>query len=133
MHASTTSHHIERYNVSYSFLRTITSLKEEEEIEQCVANINVSPLFSSFSETDTSSLYLLVVNARFDISKIDHHIILTDYHHNSHPRCHYLPLSLKLSFYLLFHVIHIRAISSVSKVDDTRINRIKYFTFKILI
>lgn len=64
---------------------------------------HASPLssFSSNIDIDVSSLYLLfllIIDVRIDIGKADHHIVLANYRHNSHPRCYRLSPPLKLSF-----------------------------------
>lgn len=102
---------------SFSFLSTIALLEEENE-EQCNANVDTSPPSSFSFDVDADAyisslclLFLLIVDVRIDIDKVDHCIVLTDYHHNSHPRCHRPSVSLKLSFYLSFSCHHTYAIT----------------------
>ncbi|CAL9063668.1 unnamed protein product [Musa banksii] len=72
--------------------------------EWCDVDIDASPLSSFFSDIDTnvSSLFLLIIDVRIDIGKVDHRIVLANHHHNSHPRCYHLSPPLKLSFCLSF-------------------------------
>ncbi|RRT58611.1 hypothetical protein B296_00017602 [Ensete ventricosum] len=58
--------------------------------EWCDTDANASPLssFSSDVKVDVSLLYLiflLVVDVRTDIDKVDHYVVVANHHHNSHP------------------------------------------------
>ncbi|RWW21744.1 hypothetical protein GW17_00014092 [Ensete ventricosum] len=58
--------------------------------EWCDTDAKASPLssFSSDVKVDVSLLYLiflLAVDVRTDIDKVDHYVVVVNHHHNSHP------------------------------------------------
>lgn len=72
--------------------------KEEEDEEQ--HNIDV----------DASLLYLLVIDVRSDINKINHYVVVINHYHNSCSRRQRLLPPLKLFVCLSFYVIYIRVV-----------------------
>lgn len=90
--------------------------------------------FSSFNVNASISslclIFFLVIDVRIDIDKANHHVVHIVHHHNSHPRCHHLPVQqspmtssfitiieiifLFIIFILFIHVLYLSSINLIT-------------------
>lgn len=94
--------------------------KEDEEVERWGTDADASPPSSFSSDTDAyaSSLFLLITDVEIDTNKVNYHVATI----------------IEIIFFTYyFRVIHIRIIFFDGKIDNVKVNEIRYFTFIIII